>query len=103
MSDGIQLGGNIDLSGFREVDPASMVIVKKIVGNYARRFSEHCSSFERLALTMKIVHETEASKKFEMHGMVMDNGKAYTSELTDRNIFVVIDSVLKKIESAIIK
>jgi hypothetical protein len=97
MSDALQLGGNIELSGFREIDPASMVIVKKIVGNYARRFSEQCENFEKLSLTVKVVHETEASKKFEINGMVIDKGKTYTSSLTDRNVFVVIDSVLKKI------
>jgi len=103
MSDSLQLGGNIELSGFRELEPGSMTILKKIVGNYARKFSEQCSSFERLSLSMKIVHETEASKKFEVHGMVVDKGKNFTSTMTDRNVFVVIDSVLKKIESEIKK
>ena len=46
MSDALQLGGNIELSGFREIDPASMVIIKKIVGNYARKFSDHFDGFE---------------------------------------------------------
>jgi 23S rRNA pseudoU1915 N3-methylase RlmH len=99
MSDALQLGGNIELAGFREIDPASMVVLKKIVGNYARRFSEQCSSFEKLSLNIKKVHETEGSKKFEIHGMVIDKGKTFTSEITDRNMFVVVDMVLKKIES----
>lgn len=103
MSDALQLGGNIELSGFKEIDPAGMIIVKKIVGNYARKFSDQCDNFEKLSLSMKPVHETEASKKFEMHGMVIDKGRTYTSEMTDRNVFVVIDSVLKKIETAMKK
>ncbi|MBN2111644.1 hypothetical protein JW707_00955 [Candidatus Woesearchaeota archaeon] len=103
MSDALVLGGNIELSGFKEIDPGSMVILKKIVGNYARRFSGRCSDFEKLSLRMKNIHETEGSKKFEVHGMVIDKGKTYTSELTDRNIFVVVDSVLKKIENEITK
>jgi len=103
MDDLLQLGGNIELSGFKELEPGSMVILKKIIGNYARRFSEQCSSFEKLALSIKKVHETEASKKFEVHGMVMDKGKTYTSEITDRNVFIVVDSVLKKIGNEIKK
>lgn len=103
MSDALVLGGNIEMAGFRELDSGSMVVLKKIVGNYARRFSDKCSNFEKLSLKMKNVHETEASKKFEVHGMVIDKGKTYTSELTDRNIFIVVDSVLKKIENEIKK
>ncbi len=103
MTDALQLGGNIELSGFREIEPAGMVIVKKIVGNYARRFSSQLTGFEKLSLSMKPVHEIEASKKFEVRGMVVGNGKTYTSEMTDRNIYVVIDSVLKSIESAMSK
>lgn len=103
MSDALQLGGNIELSGFKEIDPGGMIIVKKIVGNYARKFSDQCGDFEKLSLSMKTVHETEASKKYEVHGMVIDKGRTYTSSLTDRNVFVVIDNVLKKIETALKK
>jgi len=91
------------LSGFKELEPGSIVILKKIVGNYARRFSEQCESFEKLSLSMKLVHEREGSKKFEIRGMVIDKGKTYTSSLTDRNVFVVVDSVLKKIGNEIKK
>ncbi len=101
--DALQLGGNIELSGFSEMERGSMVILKKIVGNYARRFSEQCGSFEKLSLSMKKVHETEGSKKFEIHGMVIDKGKTYTSEVTDFNLFVVVDCVLKKIGNEIKK
>lgn len=103
MDDLLQLGGNIELSGFNQLEPGSMVILKKIIGNYARRFSEQCDSFEKLALCIKKVHDTESSKKFEVHGMVMDKGKTYTSEITDRNVFIVVDSVLKKIGNEIKK
>ena len=103
MEDLLQLGGNIALSGFNELEHGSMVILKKIIGNYALRFSDQCESFEKLSLNIKKVHETEASKKFEVHGMMMDKGKTYTSEITDRNVFIVVDSVLKKIENEIKK
>ena len=102
-SDIQQLGGNIELSGFRDVDRSTMIVLKKIIGNYARRFSDLCSGFEKLSVHMKVVHATEGSEKFEVHGKVLDNGKNYISELTDRNMFIVIDNVLKKIENEIQK
>ena len=40
MDDTMQLGGNIELSGFSGVDGASMIVLKKIIGNYGKHFSE---------------------------------------------------------------
>jgi len=97
----LELGGNIELSGFQSLDRDTMVVLKKIVGNYAKRFSEICKKFEKLSLKMKLVHEKEKSEKYEMHGMVIDGGKQYNSEITERNLFVAVDKVFKKIESMI--
>lgn len=101
--DKVTLGGNIELSGFREIDGGSMVVLKKIIGNYAKRFSEICSKFELLSVKMKKVHEKERSEKYEIHAMVMDNGQPYNAELTDMNLFFAVDKALKKIESEIAK
>ena len=93
----MQLGGNIDLSGFREIDSASMIVLKKIVGNYAKRMSELSKNFEKLSLTMKPVHQTEKSELYEIHAKLMDNGKLFVSEVTERNLFVAVDNALKKV------
>ncbi len=98
--DSVQLGGNITLSGFRDIDGGSKVILRKIVGSYARKFSDNLQQFEQLQLAMKTVHETENSKKFEIKGKVLDNGQVTTSEIVDRNLFVAVDSALKKLENA---
>ncbi len=94
----LELGGNIELTGFRELDGGSMIILKKIVGNYAKKFSELAKNFEKLHLTMKAIHEREKSEKYELHAKVIDNGKLYNAEAVDRNLFVAVDSILKKIE-----
>ena len=49
---------------------------------------------------MKPVHETDASRIYELHAKLMDNGKPIVGEVSDRNLFVAIDSVLKKIENS---
>jgi hypothetical protein len=93
----IQLGGNIELSGFSELDGANMIVVKKIVGSYARKMSDSVPGFERLRLTLKTVHKQEHSEKYEIMGQALAEGKSYNSEVTDRNLYVVIDLVLKKL------
>ncbi|MAH33287.1 hypothetical protein CL615_02760 [archaeon] len=101
MDDVMQLGGSINLTGFRDVDGSSMVVLKKIIGNYAKRMSDISDKFESLSVTMKPVHGTEKSEKYEMHAKLMDNGKPFVSEVVDRNLFVAVDSVLKKIVNEI--
>ena len=97
MDDNVQLGGNIQLSGFRDIDGASMVVLKKIIGNYARRMSELSGKFESLHVTMKPVHETQKSEKYEIHAKLMDNGKPIVSEVVERNLFIAVDNALKKV------
>ena len=93
----IKLGGNIELSGFRVVDGSSMVVLKKIIGNYAKRIAELTKRLEVLHLTLKPVHEREKSEKYEVHAKIVDDGKVYASEITERNLFVAVDTALKKI------
>ena len=104
MSD-IELGGNIRLVGFREVDSGSMVILKKIIGNYARRISDYDSKFEGLEITLKKIHDTGegAHPKYEIHAKAVIGGQAKTSEFVERNLFVGIDTSLKKILNIISK
>ena len=101
MEGTLELGGNIALTGFNEVDRGEMVVVKKIVGNYAKKFSEAYSDFQKLSLTMKSVHKTEGSQKYEMHSMLVLGGNQHTSETTDRNLFIALDTVLKGIEKSV--
>ena len=93
MDDNLQLGGNIELSGFSSLDRGIMIILKKIVGNYARKMSDMSNNFEKLSIRMKTVHDS----KYELHAKLMDNGKAFTSSCVERNLFVAVDSSLKKI------
>ncbi|MBD3249104.1 hypothetical protein GF336_03600 [Candidatus Woesearchaeota archaeon] len=95
----VELGGNIELSGFSSVDGGMMIVLKKIIGNYARRFSDKGTNFEKLSLNVKSVHEKEGHGLHEMHAKVLDNGKVFASKAEDRNIFVAVDSALKKVSS----
>jgi hypothetical protein len=89
----LKLGGSIELSGFNAVDRGSMVVLKKIIGNYARRMSDSSKGFQALKLRVKIVHDSV----YELHCQMIDSGNAVTSSVEDRNVFVAVDSALKKI------
>ena len=52
----ISLGGNIELSGFKEFDRGTMVVVKKIVGNNTKKISTMTPNFEKISLHLKKIH-----------------------------------------------
>ena len=101
MDEDMQLGGNIMLSGFNVLDRAEVVVAKKIIGSYARKFSDQLEGYESLQMHLKEVHKTEGSEKFEIHVKLIHSGKVEAVEVTERNIFIAIDSALKKIESIV--
>ncbi len=99
----VSLGGNIELSGFREVEKINNVVINKIVGNYARKFTDGCENFQKLQLQLKTIHDTGNSKKVELHAKLTDNGKVHASQVVDRNLYFALDAVLKKLKSAVEK
>ena len=92
----LELGGNIQLTGFRELDPATLVIVKKIVGNFVKNISTS-TDFRGLNVTLKTVHAREKGEKYEIHAHLKTDA-VHTSYVVERNILVGLDSVLKKVE-----
>ena len=99
--DTLVLGGNIQLTGFSDLDGGKMIVLKKIVGNYAKKLCERCTKFEGLSITMKPVHETDSGKIYELHAKLMNDGNPIIGEISDKNLFVAIDKALKKVESGI--
>ncbi len=91
------LGGNIQLTGFRDLDPATLTVVKKLVGNFVSNISTVEKNFRGLHLTLKQIHKREKSEEYELHVLVNAN-KIHTAELVDRNLMVGIDKVFKKVE-----
>ncbi len=103
--DTLDLGGVIKLSGFRSLDRSTMVVVKKMVGSYARKFSDLFDGFERVAVDLKIVHENEESKKgrYELNAKAIISGKPFIAEEESHNLFIGLDSVFKKLEKQLMK
>ncbi|MBS3108384.1 hypothetical protein J4409_00775 [Candidatus Woesearchaeota archaeon] len=95
----IELGGNIKLVGFNELEPAKLIVVKKMVGNYARKIHDKVSPFEELSLHLKEVHSTEniKNKRYEIKGKLVINTNPYNAEILDYNLFFAIDKVLAAI------
>jgi len=96
MVETIKLGGNIELTGFSELDGGSMIILKKIVGSYSRKFSDSLKDFEKLALELN-----EQGNELEINAKLVVGGKETSVNTKDKNLFVALDRVLKELEKNI--
>jgi len=96
INESVSLGGNIELVGFKQVSLADVVVVKKLVGHYTRKIQEHAKNFEKIQVILKEIHKVENNSKHEVHVKVLDDGQAFSSEIVDKNLFIALDSALKK-------
>ncbi len=101
MDDVSVLMGNVSMTGFRDVDETSLLAIKGILESYFSRTRSIYTNLEELALTLKPVHETPKNLKFEVHARLMDNGKLFTAEITDRDLLFAVDKALSIVESSI--
>jgi len=80
-----------------------MIIIKKLVGSFVKKYSDKSPDFQSLTLTLKKVHgtpESEVSGKFEIQANMMA-AKNHNSDVTHQNLMFAVDKVLKKIESGL--
>lgn len=88
----IELGGNIKLIGFNDLDPATLIVVKKITGNYARKISQKVeSNLDELSLELK----DDSGKNINSSLKFKD--KTFSAEVNDTNLFYALDKALAKL------
>ncbi len=91
--DVLKLGGNIELSGFNNLDRGLMTVLKKIVGNHVKLMNEKCSKFEKLRLDIK--------EGYELNAELINDGQSICASISDNNLFVAVDMVLKEVRDKI--
>jgi len=92
MEDKVELGGNIELRGIGKLDRDNLIVLKKMVGTYAKEISEKHEKFEKLIVELKD-KEVEAS--------VSIDGKEFKSSAKSDSLFFALDEVLKKVQEEI--
>lgn len=88
----LELGGHIKLNGFHDIDPSSMIIIKKIVGNYVKHLQEDMPSFQELLLDL-----TDATKEKIQIRIQLVGSKTHEAAISDVNLFFAVDKALATI------
>lgn len=88
-----KLGGNITLSGFN-LEPIEMVVVKKIIGHYAKKISEKIS-YKELKITLKQSRKTNMF----LHQIKAEvlAGKLLEASSENKNLYNALSDALNKV------
>ena len=86
----IELGGSIKLNNFEGIEPALLIVIKKVVGNYTKKISETFKDFKEIMITL----EDKPLNKITVH---VKADKDYTTEASDKNLFFALDKALSTI------
>ena len=99
----INLGDKIRLVGFKgNITRADMAVIKKMVGNYVKKFFEYCGEDKVREVSLHYKkHGTEDSHKIELKTKLDYDGKLLTTTATGFNLFVVLNDVLAALEEEI--
>jgi len=103
MNNNEDLTDKLELSGFKNVDAASMIMVRRVVDGSLKKFNDNVDGFEKLKFTLKEVHGTEMSVKYQIIANIVIRNTVESVETIDRNIFFAIDSAVKKLEAIVKK
>lgn len=90
--DTVTLGGNIELTGFSALDGASMIVIKKLVGTYGRKFSDGVQGFEKLSI------KSEKTDKYAITATLSAAGQEFAGQAVAENLFFALDSALKDLQ-----
>jgi len=82
----IELGDKIKLNGFDNLDPAAIIVVKKMVGSFARKFIEKNGLYEFFEITNE-------NNKISTSMIVEDN--TINSISNEKNIYFGLSKALK--------
>jgi len=87
----VELGGGIALTGFEEVEPGQMVVLKKIIGSSVKSFTEKAKGYQKFELILE--KEGDQSKL----KAVLTAEKPVEEKSSSNNLFVALADVLKKV------
>ena len=88
----MELGGNIELTNFDNLEPAKLVVVKKIVGNYTRKISTTANNFKKINIELK--DET-------IIGRLTLGETVHSAEAKNNNLFFALDSILSQLKKEV--
>ncbi len=91
----VELGGNIVLDGFEGRDFTEMIVVKKMVGQYARRLSDRFGPGMRLRVALA----DDAPARSAITSSLRVDAREFSADASATNLYMALDASLKELIS----
>lgn len=88
----VSLGGNIEIINFDHLEPGKLIVVKKIVGNYAKQAAES-QDFKRLILEL-------TDEDMVTINATLEDKENHSVKVSDRNLFFALHKALDGLSTA---
>ena len=89
----MKLGETIVIIGFDNLEPALLIVVEKMVGNYVKDIIESKKGFENIKINMK----SGSGGEYELEGEVGIGGTEYKKSVKEENLFFAINLLFEEL------
>jgi len=86
----MELGGNIVLEGFDDMDPAKLIVIKKIAGSFTKKVGEVKGEYEKVIFKLEGEYKVTITIKLKEKELSADN--------EDKNLFFALTNAIKSLE-----
>ena len=83
---------NLRLSGF---DETQTTIAKRVTDSFAKHIVKQVGDVEEISIHRKDIH----GSKHEVNVRIYQNGKRFTTEVVDHNLWTALDQAQRKVEA----
>ncbi len=90
--DSVSLGGGIQLNGFKGIEAAKMIVLKKMIGNYVKQIQEKREDYEKISITFE-GDKNNVNIRLELSA----GGNNIKAEESQNNLFTTTDNAFKKL------
>jgi hypothetical protein len=90
----MKLGDKIEILGFDDLEPALLIVVKKIIGNKVKDISEAKDGFESIKITLKGSKE----QGYELGGVIIINKIEKSAYIKNSNLFFAINALFEDLQ-----
>jgi len=93
----MKLGEQIEITGFDDIEPALLIVVKKMIGNQVKDLSEKKEGFENL----KIILKGSKEEGYDIEGSLTINKKENKCSVKNSNLFFAINALFEGLQKGL--
>ena len=87
----MELGGNIELIGFDDLEMGHQIVAKKVIGNYIKKIAEKHKDYKSIKI------ELNSNSPFKAKGLLKIGKKEMEIEGEDKNMFQALVNCLENV------